>query len=88
MEKVEEYLEVLQSGKVGFYLMVAGAVILIIATISWLVSLFMEVTKKRASKLSVKYGRADKEENTLRIGKHVVFGILLAIVWVFFIMVL
>ena len=88
MEKVEEYLEVLQSGKVGFYLMAAGAVILIIATISWLVSLFMEVTKKRASKLSVKYGRADKEENTLRIGKHVAFGILLAIVWVFFIMVL
>lgn len=88
MEKVEEYLEVLRSGKVGFYLMAAGAVILIIATISWLVSLFMEVTKKRASKLSVKYGRADKEENTLRIGKQVVFGILLAIVWVFFIMVL
>ena len=88
MTDLWEAVKVFFSGRYGFYLLIIIAVLLTVATGAWLVSLFMEVTKKRASKLSIKYGRADKEENKFNIGKHVIFGILLIGIWVIFTMVI
>ena len=88
MDFVLEFIEQFSpSPRVIFYLMIAYAIVAVIATVAWCVSLFLEVTKKRASKLSIRYGSADTKENKIHVGKLVVQGLLLAALWVIFVIV-
>lgn len=76
----------LPSARMSFYFMIAYVIVLIIVTSVWASAVFMEVTRKRASKLSVKYGGAeDKSKNATKL---VVAGIIIAIAWIIFIIVL
>ena len=88
MEAILKFIKQYEpSPRVMFYLMIAFAIVVIVATIAWCVSLFMEVTKKRASKLSIKYGSADKGANKVKVGKLVVQAILIIMAWIFFFIV-
>lgn len=84
LEFIEQYGP---SPRVMYYLMIVYAVFVIALSVAWGVSLFLEVTKKRASKLSVKFGNADAQENKVKVGKLVIQGILLVMAWVFFVLV-
>lgn len=78
------------SARAGFYLLVICAVIMTALTVAWCASLLIEVTRKRASKLSIKYGSAGEKEKEIRgnIVKITLWGILIAIAWVVFIILL
>ncbi len=84
LEFIEQYSP---SPRVMFYLMIFYVAIVIIATVAWCVALFLEVTKKRASKLSRKYGSAKPTDNKKNIVKLVVQGLILAMAWIFFVIV-
>ena len=89
MDKLSEIAELYApSARTGFYLLVVYTIIMVIATIAWCVSLFLEVTRQRASKLSIKYGSADEKENKGKTGKLILQGILIAITWAVFIIIL
>lgn len=82
---MEQIMEFIASPKAVFCFTIAFAVIMLILTVLWGASLFMEVTRKRASKLTVKYGNADdKNKNT---GRLVVTGILVLVGWIAFLLI-
>ena len=89
MDAILDYIQYFTlSPRVMFYLMIIYAVVVIIATIAWCVSLFLEVTKKRASKLSIKYGSArPKEGEKKNVVKLVLYGIALVVAWIIFVIV-
>lgn len=72
------------SPRVMFYLMFIYVAIVIIGTVAWCVALFLEVTRKRASKLSMKYGSAKQQNNKGKVVKLVIQGLVLVMAWVFF----
>lgn len=88
MQFVSEFIEQYSpSPRVMFYLMIFYVTIVIIGTVAWCVSLFLEVTRKRASKLSIKYGSAKQQDNKSKVVKLVIQGLILVIAWVFFVIV-
>lgn len=88
MDFVLEFIEQFSpSPRVMFYLMIFYITIVIIGTVAWCVSLFLEVTRKRASKLSIKYGSAKQQDNKGKVAKLVIQGLILVIAWVFFVIV-
>lgn len=84
-EMTEKYAP---SARTGFYLLVIYALGLTVATVVWFVSLILEVTRKRASKLSIKYGSASKEENKVPAAKLVIQAVLIVVAWLVFLLVL
>ncbi len=84
-EMAEKYAP---SARTGFYLLVIYALGLTVATVAWFVSLVLEVTRKRASKLSIKFGSASKEENRFPVAKLVIQAIFIVVAWMVFLLVL
>lgn len=74
--------QLVPSERTKFYLLIAYVFVLIALTVTWASAVFIEITRKRASKLSVKYGGVDdKSKNT---GKLIGFGALVVVTWVVF----
>lgn len=89
MESLTEVFEGLKmSAQMKFYFLIVYAVLLVIFTVIWGIKVYDHATRKRASKLSLKYGNADAKEDRGDIGKIIGIGVVLAVAWIVFMIVL
>ena len=82
---MDQIMDFAASPKVVLCCTIAFAVVMLILTVLWGASLFMEVTRKRASKLTVKYGNAD--DKSKEAGRLIVTGILILAGWIVFLVI-